>query len=281
MQSIHVFFFLEVLTEFAKLVSNEQPGKDENGLTSINAHPLPSLLRWHSIFVDKENCDDYDDEKDEETYSNNKKSNNDSSKNPEKQTNESKTEESNEANVEKDSEIIDHSRNTNETETITGEKEPECLETAIQADENNITSPAQEIVDAENEKCTAETQNDATEPTEHSEKTDDTEKARKSPEDLAKGENRNKTQNDLMKEKEHGNHSDTSKPGSRTDTPASLRIGDKIKVRVSPIWTPKNKRANAALIYLYFRNVGFIFIQLIKLIDFNKLEIKNTCFLFF
>lgn len=39
-------------------------------------------------------------------------------------------------------------------------------------------------------------------------------------------------------------------------TMSSILTKNKIEIKIPPIWTPTDKRANAALIYLYFRSVS-------------------------
>lgn len=39
-------------------------------------------------------------------------------------------------------------------------------------------------------------------------------------------------------------------------TMSSILAKNKIEIKIPPIWTPIDKRANAALIYLYFRSVS-------------------------
>lgn len=39
-------------------------------------------------------------------------------------------------------------------------------------------------------------------------------------------------------------------------TMSSILSKNKIEIKIPPIWTPTDKRANAALIYLYFRSVS-------------------------
>lgn len=40
-------------------------------------------------------------------------------------------------------------------------------------------------------------------------------------------------------------------------TMSSILTKNKIEIKIPPIWTPTDKRANAALIYLYFRSVSW------------------------
>lgn len=40
-------------------------------------------------------------------------------------------------------------------------------------------------------------------------------------------------------------------------TMSSILTKNKIEIKIPPIWTPSDKRANAALIYLYFRSVSW------------------------
>lgn len=53
-------------------------------------------------------------------------------------------------------------------------------------------------------------------------------------------------------------------PVQETEIPDETEVfydaSDPKKIRLPPVWTPSNRRANAALIYLYFRVVGFIVI---------------------
>lgn len=56
---------------------------------------------------------------------------------------------------------------------------------------------------------------------------------------------------------------DDGKKRTSTDTKKAIEhtmslivVKNKIEIKIPPIWTPSDKRANAALIYLYFRSVS-------------------------
>lgn len=51
-----------------------------------------------------------------------------------------------------------------------------------------------------------------------------------------------------------------TKSSARTTPIALVKTKNQIKVKIPPIWTPSEKRANAALIYLYFRPVSRCFV---------------------
>lgn len=74
-------------------------------------------------------------------------------------------------------------------------------------------------------------------------------------------ENTSADDNDVSEEK--SNKTDRSKSSERVTpiTPInSIKGKSQIEVKIPPIWTPNEKRANAALIYLYFRSVNDIFL---------------------
>lgn len=56
------------------------------------------------------------------------------------------------------------------------------------------------------------------------------------------------------------NKNDETKSSARTTpiTPiTTIKRKNQIEIKIPPIWTPSEKRANAALIYLYFRTVSY------------------------
>lgn len=49
---------------------------------------------------------------------------------------------------------------------------------------------------------------------------------------------------------------DESKTSERTTPITTFKAKNQIEIKIPPIWTPADKRANAAMIYLYFRSVS-------------------------
>lgn len=59
---------------------------------------------------------------------------------------------------------------------------------------------------------------------------------------------------------EKNNKIEETKSSERTTPIALVKTKNQVKVKIPPIWTPSEKRANAALIYLYFRPVSRCFV---------------------
>lgn len=216
---------LEVLNDFASLVSSEQPGRDENGLVSASARPLPPMLRSHSIMTDKENVDEDDDVTNQE----------------------------NGKTIEQTDEICEGSKNDDESKN-NGED-------SVSTEKTNGETEANEVTFAEN----ADSENTNTDTlTENHEKLEEENV-------VLDSNNEGQQENDMnVKPDENENEKITEQDDKEKKVPVSvpdsrvsietlfyLKSANKVKVRISPIWTPKNRRANASLIYLYFRNVSF------------------------
>lgn len=79
--------------------------------------------------------------------------------------------------------------------------------------------------------------------------------------------------NDESEEK--SNKIDETKSSNRTTpiTPITIfKKKNQIEIKIPPIWTPSEKRTNAALIYLYFRTVSFSLKQSILSTLIQKIE---------
>lgn len=63
-------------------------------------------------------------------------------------------------------------------------------------------------------------------------------------------------ENDESDRKSNKNEDSKSSRTTSITPIASIKGKNKIEVKIPPIWTPSEKRANAALIYLYFRSVS-------------------------
>lgn len=225
-------------------MSSEQPGRDENGLLSATAHALPPLLRSHSIMVDKENVED-----DEEFNQENEKNGEiegeiiESSK---------PNEENGRANTGKgdmkdsDNAISETDTNEGKTETSAENNESEQVESASEHQEKLETdSTSENLEKADQEKGAFDSNDKTQQENKTDQKSEENEKLNETKEDSTE-----KT------DKEKAKPAKTPEPHLKIESSISLKLRNKVKVRVSPIWTPKNKRANASLIYLYFRNVS-------------------------